>query len=97
MSADGKWHFTAKTPLGEQETTFEFVVNGATLTGEMTAPESIEIYGGSANGDDVAWKVDVTKPLPMKVSFTGTIDGDTMSGKAKGGLFPAFGFTGTRV
>jgi hypothetical protein len=97
MSADGKWHFSAKTPLGEQETTFEFVVNGTTLNGKMTEPESIEIYDGSADGDNVAWKANVTKPLPMKVSFEGTINGDTMTGKAKGGLFPAFPFAGARV
>jgi hypothetical protein len=44
----------------------------------------------------VRWKVDVTKPMALTVSFRGKIEGDTISGKAKAGMFPAMAFEGAR-
>jgi len=98
MSADGTWQITVNTPMGAQATTLSLRTEGATLSGEQSADESTtSIYDGSIEGDEVRWKVDVTKPMALTVSFRGKIDGDTISGKAKAGMFPAMAFEGSRA
>lgn len=97
MSADGTWKITVNTPMGPQATTLSLSSEGSTLTGEQSADGSTTpIYDGSIDGDEVRWKVDVTKPMALTVSFRGKIEGDTISGKAKAGMFPAMAFDGAR-
>jgi hypothetical protein len=35
--------------------------------------------------------------MPMTLKFSGTVDGDKMSGKVKFGMFASGSFSGTRV
>ena len=35
--------------------------------------------------------------MPMTLDFTGTVDGDKLSGSVKAGSFGSFPFTGSRV
>jgi hypothetical protein len=37
-----------------------------------------------------------TKPMKLKVEFTGEVNGDQMSGKVKTGFMGTFPFTGTK-
>ncbi len=97
MSAAGTWQITAQTPMGEQQSTVELAESGSELTGRMTAPEESVIYEGSANGDELSWRVDISKPMSLKLHVTATVDGDSMSGKIKAGMFPAAPFTAQRV
>jgi len=98
MSADGTWTITVNTPMGAQATTLSLSSDGSSLTGEQGADGSTTaIYDGSVEGDEVRWKVDVTKPMALTVSFRGKIDGDKISGKAKAGMFPAMAFEGSRA
>ena len=97
MSADGTWKITVNTPMGAQATTLSLSSEGSTLTGEQSADGSTTaIYDGSVDGDEVRWKVDVTKPMALTVSFRGKIEGDKISGKAKAGMFPGMAFEGAR-
>jgi hypothetical protein len=96
MSADGTWQITAQTPMGEQQSTIELSESDGQLSGRMTAPEESAIYDGSASGDEVSWRVDITKPMSLKLHVTATIAGDSMSGKIKAGIFPAAPFTAQR-
>jgi hypothetical protein len=97
MSADGTWQITAQTPMGEQQSTVELAESDGQLSGRMTAPEESAVYEGSANGDELSWRVDITKPMALKLHVTATIEGDSMSGKIKAGIFPAAPFTAQRV
>jgi hypothetical protein len=97
MSATGTWQITAKTPMGEQQSTVELSESGSTLDGRMTAPEESPIYDGSVNGDELSWRVDITKPMALKLHVTATIDGDAMKGQIKAGIFPAAPFTAQRA
>jgi hypothetical protein len=96
MSATGSWNATVKTPMGEQQSTFELEQSGSQITGMMTAPDSAPIYDGSANGSKLSWRVDIKTPMALKIKVTATIDADTMTGKAKAGIFPASEFTAER-
>ena len=98
MSADGTWKITVQTPMGVQISTVELVTDGNTLTGTQSGNgESAAIYEGSVEGDTATWKVDITRPLPLSVTFTATVDGDSISGTAKAGMFPKSTFAGSRA
>ena len=98
MSVDGNWNITMSTPLGERQATLALQSSGATLTGSQGAEgESTEIFDGTVNGGDVAWKVSITNPMPLTLSFTGSVSGNTISGSADTGMFGSFPFQGTRA
>ena len=99
MAVDGTWKITVNTPMGPQDSTLTFSTAGNTLTGSQAAPngQSADIIDGEVNGNDVSWKAEITRPMPMTLKFSGTVEGDNMSGSVKLGMFGSAGFTGNRV
>ena len=98
MAVDGNWNITMNTPMGDRQTTLSLKSAGGALTGTQAAEgESIEIFDGAANGDDVSWKVSITSPMPLTLEFTGKVSGDTISGEMGIGPMGSFPFTGTRA
>jgi hypothetical protein len=100
MSADGTWKVTMQTPMGAQEGTLELKEDGTTLTGTMTAaaaPEPMAITDGTVDGDALTWKAALTQPMPITLEFSGTVDGDRLSGDVKLGAFGNATFEGTRA
>jgi hypothetical protein len=51
----------------------------------------------SLNGNEVAWKIDITDPMPMTLEFAGAVDGDNMAGSVRAGAFGSFPFSGRRA
>jgi len=51
----------------------------------------------TANGDNVAWKVSITNPMPLTLEFTGKVSGDAISGEMGVGPMGSFPFSGTRA
>ena len=98
MAVDGTWNITMSTTMGERNAPLTLKNAGGTLTGTMAAEgNSAEIFDGKANGDDVAWKVSITNPMPLTLEFTGKISGDSISGEMGIGPMGSFPFTGTRA
>jgi len=98
MAVDGNWNITLSTPMGERKTTLTLKSAGGALTGTQGADgNSGEIFDGTANGNDVAWKISITNPMPLTLAFAGTVAGDGMSGEASIGPMGSFPFTGTRA
>jgi hypothetical protein len=98
MAADGTWHLTMNTPMGERRSTLTLSTSGGTLTGTQEAEgNTTEIAEGSANGNDVSWKVSITNPMPLTLTFSGTVDGNSLRGTADTGMFGSFPFEGTRA
>jgi hypothetical protein len=98
MSVDGTWKITLQTVMGAQSSTIELHSDGSALTGTQSGNgESGPIYDGSADGDTATWKVDITRPMALTVEFTATVDGDSISGEARAGVFPRSTFSGTRA
>jgi hypothetical protein len=52
--------------------------------------------GTSSDLPQLQWKVKLQK-LKMTISFTTTVDGDTMAGKDKAGMFGSFSVLGERT
>ena len=98
MAVDGNWNITMSTPMGERNATLSLKNAGGVLTGTQGADgNSTEIFDGTANGDDVAWKVSITNPMPLTLAFTGKVSGDSISGEMGIGPMGSFPFTGTRA
>ena len=98
MAVDGNWNLTMTTPMGERNATLNLKSSGGALTGTQGAEgNSAEIFDGTVSGHDVAWKVSITNPMPLTLSFTGTVSGDSISGEMGIGPLGSFPFTGTRA
>ena len=66
MAVDGNWNIVMSTPMGDRNATLTLKNSGGALTGTQAAEgNSTEIFDGTANGDDVAWKVSITNPMPL--------------------------------
>lgn len=82
LAADfnGKWTGDVTTPRGMQTLTFDFHVDGATLTGKITTPRGeTEISNGKVDGDSISFdQVMNFNGNEFKISYTGKADGDTI-------------------
>jgi hypothetical protein len=97
MSADGNWNLVVSTPMGDRQATLSVKTDGNALKGSQgTEGNSTDIFDGTVNGNEASWKVSITDPLPMTLEFTGTINGDNISGSVKLGAFGTSSFSGTR-
>ncbi|MGD0316153.1 MAG: hypothetical protein ABSB37_09415 [Xanthobacteraceae bacterium] len=97
MSADGNWNLLVSTPMGDRQATLSVKTDGNALTGSQgTEGNSADIFDGTVNGNEACWKVSITDPMPMTLEFTGTINGDAISGSVKLGAFGTASFSGTR-
>ena len=98
MAVDGNWNIVMSTPMGDRNTTLSLKTAGGTLTGTQEAEgTAIEIFDGTANGDDLSWKVSITNPMPLTLEFTGKVSGDSISGEMGIGPMGSFPFKGTRA
>ncbi len=98
MAVDGNWNLIMTTPMGDRQSTLSLKSSGGTLTGTQGAEGSTEaIFDGTVNGDDVAWKISISTPMPLTLSFTGKVAGDAMSGEMGLGPMGSFPFTGARA
>jgi hypothetical protein len=98
MAADGTWNLTMNTPMGERRSRLTLSTSGGTLTGSQEAEgNTTDITEGTVNGNDLSWKVSITNPMPLTLTFSGTVNGDAMTGNADTGMFGSFPFEGTRA
>ena len=97
-AVDGTWDTIVKSPLGDQKSTLTVKSDGATFTGTNAgAMGSVDITDGTVDGNTIAWKMNMTVPMPMTLDCTATIDGDTITGSVGAGAFGSFPMSGTRA
>ena len=97
MAVDGTWTLTMDTPMGERGSTLVVKVAGGKLEGTQSAEgQTAQIFEGSVNGNNVGWKVSITQPMPLTLDFSGTVEGDAMSGSVQLGMFGSSPFRATR-
>ena len=98
MAIDGKWTLTIQTPLGEQSSTLDVTASGNALTGKQSGDQGTQdIENGTIAGDEASWSIDIVVPMPMTLTFTGTISGDSMAGTVRLGAFGKSTFAGARA
>jgi hypothetical protein len=55
MTAGGNWDLVVSTPTGDRQAALSLNTEGTTLKGsEMADGNSVEIFGGTVNGNDVS-------------------------------------------
>jgi hypothetical protein len=96
----GTWNLDVVTPFGAQALRLELTAGGSAVTGAASlGATSVPIRDGRVSGDQLTFEVDITEPTELTLAVKLTIDGDTLTGKAKakGKLLPSAKVTGTRV
>ena len=98
MAVDGNWKMTVNTPMGPQESTLSLSTSGDQLSGTQTAPDGsiASISDVIVDGNNISWKASITKPMSLTLEFSGTVDGDTLSGTVKLGMLGSTSFSGGR-
>lgn len=98
MSADGSWSITINSPMGAQQATLTLSTEGDSLSGNMAGAQGTqEFSGGTVDGDNLAWVVEMTQPMPMKLEISATVSDDEISGNVKLGAFGDASFSGNRA
>jgi hypothetical protein len=96
-AVDGAYDVTIKSPMGDQSAVLTVNSDGASFSGNMAGGlGSMDIAGGSVDGNTLSWKMDMTVPMPMSLDCTATVDGDSISGEVVAGAFGSMGLSGTR-
>ena len=97
MAFDGTYNVSINTPMGKQEGKLTLQQDGTNLTGSMEqGGDSSPIKNGKVDGDKASWDVDVTKPMPLTLSFEGTESPAGINGNVKLGAFGNSTFEGTK-
>ena len=97
MSADGSWNCTINSPMGAQQSNMTLVTDSSSLSGKMEGAQGTQEFDdGTADGDNLTWKLEMTSPMPMTLEVSAAVDGDTIGGNVKLGAFGGATFTGTR-
>ncbi|MGZ5922002.1 MAG: hypothetical protein ACXWLT_09575 [Rhizomicrobium sp.] len=98
MAIDGKWEITINSPMGAQKATLDLKNEGGTLSGTQTAMQGTQpLTNGKVDGNSLSWSASITSPMPMTLEFSGTVEGDKLSGSVKAGAFGSFPFNGGRA
>ena len=98
MSVAGTYNVTTKTPMGDQSGAFVVNVSGDSFTGSVSNPMgNMEVQDGKVSGNTLTWKMDMKVPMPMSLTCTATVDGDSITGEIDTGAFGKMAMSGTRA
>jgi len=95
VSLEGKWNLVLKAPTGKQPSVLVVERVGDTITGTQSSSSGniVPVEQVQIDGKKVSWVNQVTKPIKLTVTFSGEIEGNSMSGKAKIGFMGSYPFT----
>jgi len=95
---DGKWNCIVDSPMGEQEFVLTVNSSGGSFSGSAEGNiGSKQIPEGVVDGDDLAWTMQISKPMPVTLTCKASVSGDVLEGKVKAGIFGSFPIRGTRA
>ena len=93
----GSWDATLVTPIGTMLVVFDITdVDGVIGGVARSDAESVEILEAVGDGNRLTWTQNVTTPMRLTLKFDVTVDGDTMTGSYKAGIFPLSTVNATR-
>jgi hypothetical protein len=98
MALDGTWNLTMNSPMGARPVTANFTTDGTTIGGEFTGAQGAAPVTGTLNGNEAAFAATVAGPMgQLELKFTGTVDGDSISGNVQFGAFGSGTFSGNKA
>jgi len=84
--------------MGAQQAAMTLITDGSRLSGKMEGAQGTqECNDGTADGDNLTWKIEMTSPMPRTLEVSAAVDGDTIGSNVKLGAFGPATFTGARV
>ena len=96
--AEGEsWELTLQTPMGPQSMTAQIVRDGTEFKGTMTGEMGVEQINGKVSGNVLSWTLSLKKPVSIKLTFDATVEGNSMSGSVKLGMFGKAQLSGKRI
>jgi hypothetical protein len=89
VNVTGDWEMTINTPRGERTRDIHFEQEGEKLTVTWKGMRGREITAeGAVKGNEIEWTASRSTPRgEFKMTYTGKIEGDTMSGEVHMGDF----------
>ena len=97
MPLEGKWTVVVKGPTGPQSSTLVLERVDGKLGGTQTGQgQTSPLLDLKVEGNKIRWINQVTKPMKLKVEFSGEINGGQISGKCKAGFMGSYPFTGVK-
>ncbi len=88
------WNITITAPTGAFDATLHLQDGNGEMRGKNGAGPMLDL---KLDADTISWATKVERPMPMKLKFNGTYDGDAMTGTVKFGIFASGTFSGTRA
>src|SRR5262245_19884656 len=93
----GTWKMTVETQAGSGNPTFTFKQDGEKITGTYKGQLGEADVKGTIKGNDVKFSFKISaQGQDLEVEYSGTVEGDTMKGKAKFGEFGDGTFSGKK-
>ena len=93
----GEWAITVESPQGTGTPSLVLKQDGETLTGTYKGRLGEVPLKGTIKGNDIKFTVTVSpQGQDLVIEYAGTVDGDTMKGKAKFGEYGEGNFTGKK-
>lgn len=87
VDVTGDWELTQSSPRGERTSVIHFEQTGDQLTVTMEGFRGDTMTGeGAIEGDRITWTVQFSGPRgDMTLKYSGTVEGDVMSGQVQMG------------
>jgi hypothetical protein len=93
----GTWDVTIETPIGKMAVVFDINDDNGAISGAARSDaESVDLLDPVADGNRLIWTQNVTTPMKLTLKFEVEVDGDSMTGTSKAGIFPASKLYGSR-
>ena len=99
MAVNGTYNIEIETPMGNRPSTLTLEPEGKTLSGYNSDEMGTQTFeDGTVNGNDFSFSLIMTSAVgDLNLTYTGTVNGDTVSGQVQAGTVEAFPFKGKRV
>ncbi len=87
INVTGDWELTMETPRGERTSKIHFDQDGESITVTMSSSRGGEVTAeGTIKGNEIEWTVTRSTPRgEMTMTYTGKVEGNTMSGEVNFG------------
>jgi hypothetical protein len=79
-NAAGTWQISWQSHRGHEQGTLHIQQEGGKLSGTLEASRSSSGLTGTIQGNNIAFNVEMQGPHSFTLAFTGTLEGDKMSG-----------------
>ena len=97
----GTWTSEFDSQIGQQSYTYEFKVEGSTLTGKITQKQrgtTVDVKEGKVNGDEVSFVEMVSfDGNELRIEYKGKVSGDEIKFRRKVGDFAEYDITAKRA